>query len=204
MIDSQNVKAYVERLASGEPAPGGGAAGALQAALAAALVAMSARYTTAPERAEAAERAAARAEELIPEALRLADADAEAFAVLAGAYGLPQDSEEQRTERSRAIQDATAGAARPPQELIGVGAEVLELACDLAEWCNPNVLSDVAAASEAARAAVATALVTVEINLRALQDAGTQEQLRAGLARAERTVEDAAELTRRIRQRVRD
>jgi len=206
VISSENVQAYVERMASGEPAPGGGAAGALQAALGAALLAMAARYTTGPDHAghaQDAERAAARAEELIPDALRLADADAEAFGALAEAYALPAGSEEERTERSRAIQEATAGAARPPQQLIGVGAEVVGLARELTGWCNPNVLSDVAAASEAARAAVATALVTLEINLRSLKDPAVQEELRSEVGRAEQAVEDAAELTRRIRERVR-
>lgn len=203
MISSENVKAYVERMASGEPAPGGGAAGALQAALGAALVAMAARYTTGPEHADAAGRAAARAEELIPEALRLADADAEAFGALSEAYALPHDSEEQKAERSRAIQEATVGAARPPRDLIGVGAEVVGLARDLTGWCNPNVLSDVAAASEAARAAVTTAVVTLEINLRSLKDPVVREELHSEVGRAERAVQDAEELTGRIRERVR-
>ncbi len=200
MISSENVRAYVERMASGEPAPGGGAAGALQAALGAALLAMSARYSTGSEHAA---DAAARAEALIPRALGLADADAEAFGALSEAYTLPHDSDEEKAERSRAVQEATAGAARPPRELIGVGAEVVGLARELTGWCNPNVLSDVAAASEAARSAVATALVTLEINVRSLKDAATREELRAGLAEGEQAVEDAAELTRRIRERVR-
>lgn len=201
MISSENVKTYVQRMASDAPAPGGGAAGALQAALGAALLAMSARYSTDSEHAAGA---AARAEELIPAALRLADADAEAFGELSAAYDLPHDTDEQKAERSRAVQEATAGAARPPQELIGVGAEVLALARELTGWCNPNVLSDAAAAVEAARAAVATALVTLEINVRALKDGAVADQLRAEVTRGERALEDAAELSRQIRERVQD
>ncbi len=200
-INSENIRTYVERMASDAPAPGGGAAGALQAALGAALLGMSARYSTGSEHAA---DAAARTEELIPAALRLADADAEAFGELSAAFGLPQDTDEQRAARSRAVQEATAGAARPPQELIGVAAEVLDLARELTGWCNPNVLSDVAAAVEAARAAVATALVTLEINVRSLKDEDVAQQLRAEVARGERAVEDAAELSRRIRERVQD
>lgn len=202
MISSENIRAYVERMASDEPAPGGGAAGALQAALGAALLAMSARYSTGAGHAAEAGRAADRAEELIPRALGLADADAEAFGALSAAYALPKDSDEEKAERSRAVQEATVGAAQPPRELIRVGAEVVGLARELTGWCNPNVLSDVAAASEAARAAVATGVVTLEINVRALKDAAVREELRTELARGEQAVEDAAELTRRIRERV--
>jgi formiminotetrahydrofolate cyclodeaminase len=202
VISSENIKAYVERMASGEPAPGGGAAGALQAALGAALVAMSARYTTDPGHARDAELTAARAEELIPEALRLADADAEAFRAVAAAFDLPRDSEEEKAQRSRAIQEATVGAAQPPRDLIEVGAEVLRLADELTGWCNPNVLSDVAAAAEAARAAVATAVVTIEINLDTLKDEAARKPLRAEVGRGERAVREAAELSGRIRRRV--
>lgn len=199
-INSENIRTYVQRMASDAPAPGGGAAGALQAALGAALLAMSARYSTGSEHAAGA---AARAEELIPAALRLADADAEAFGELSAAFELPRDTDEQRAARSRAVQEATAGAARPPRELIGVGGEVLGLARELTGWCNPNVLSDVAAASEAARAAVTTAVVTLEINLRSLKDPAVREELHSEVGRAERAVADAEELTGRIRERVR-
>ncbi|MCJ8504953.1 cyclodeaminase/cyclohydrolase family protein [Kocuria flava] len=202
-IGSENVRAYVERMASGEPAPGGGAAGALQAALGAALVGMSARYTHGDERAADAERAAARAAAGGPAARGLADADAAAFRELSAAYALPADDEAQRAERSRAVQEATAGAAQPPRELIAVAAEVLELARDLAQWCNPNVLSDLAAAAEAARAAAATGLVTLEINLRSLRDGTEREALAEAVGLGERTVAAAAELAGGIRERVR-
>ena len=46
MIASQSVDRYLDRLASGDPTPGGGAAAALHAAQGAALVAMVARFTT--------------------------------------------------------------------------------------------------------------------------------------------------------------
>lgn len=203
MIDSQNVRAYVERMASDEPAPGGGAAGALQAALGAALVAMSARYTTAPEHADDARHAAERAEELIPAALRLADADAEAFGALSAAFALPKDSAEERAERSRAIQESTKGAARPPRDLIAVSSEVLDLTRDLEKWVNPNVLSDVAAAAEATRAAIGTAVVTVETNLASLKDPAVREELSADIERADELVNAAEGLSRRIRERIR-
>ena len=203
MIDSQNIRAYVERMASDEPAPGGGAAAALQLALGAALVGMSARYTTAPEHAEGARHAAGRAEELIPAALRLADADADAFGALSAAYALPKDSDEERSERSRAIQEATMGAARPPRDLVDVGAEVLELTRELETWVNPNVLSDVAAAAEAIRAAIATAVATIETNLASLKDPATREELSADVERAEELADGAAQLARRIRERIR-
>ncbi|NKX52826.1 formimidoyltetrahydrofolate cyclodeaminase, partial [Arthrobacter deserti] len=58
-------------MASGQATPGGGAAAALQAAQAAALISMSANFTTGPrfaEHAQAARRVAETARDLIPQA----------------------------------------------------------------------------------------------------------------------------------------
>lgn len=46
MIATEPIDRYLERLASREPTPGGGAVGALHAAQGAALIGMVARYTT--------------------------------------------------------------------------------------------------------------------------------------------------------------
>jgi|GEM_PF-4306480 len=136
-------------------------------------------------------------------ALHLADADADAFGALSAAYALPKDSDQEQSERSGAIQEATVGAARPPRDLVDVGAEVLELTRELETWVNPNVLSDVAAAAEAIRAAIATAMATIETNLASLKDPATREELSADVERAEELANGAAQLARRIRERIR-
>ncbi|MFC6258090.1 cyclodeaminase/cyclohydrolase family protein, partial [Kocuria oceani] len=104
MIGSETLNDYLERLASREPTPGGGAAGALHAAQGAALIAMVARYTTGARYAQHEEeslRIAARADDIIPAALQLADDDEKAFAAVIAAYRLPSASAEDRAARSR-------------------------------------------------------------------------------------------------------
>jgi formiminotetrahydrofolate cyclodeaminase len=73
------------------------------------------------------------------------------------------------------------------------------LAAELLPVGNPNVISDVAAASEAARAAATTARVNVEINLSGIRD----EQARAELGAAAGAVDDIAALAGHVTEAVR-
>lgn len=205
MIGSETLNDYLERLASREPTPGGGAAAALHAAQGAALIAMVARYTTGAKYAEHEEqslRIAARADSIIPEALRLADDDERAFAAVIAAYRLPSASEEDRAARSRAVQQATIAAAAPPRALIGLATEVIDLGRELAEFGNPNVISDVAAASEAARAAIATALITLDMNINAIADEAVRAEFTDELRDGHDAVLSAQAVTDRVREKV--
>src|ERR1700722_12855277 len=91
-ISGEKISDFLDRLAERVPAPGGGAAAALQAAQGAALLGMVARYTTRPEVAGhqlVISRVIAEADELRGLALRLAEADEDAFLAVADAYRLP-------------------------------------------------------------------------------------------------------------------
>lgn len=205
MTSSETINNYLHRLAARQPTPGGGAAGALHAAQGAALVAMVARYTTGPKYADDAEdveRIILAADGLIPAAVRIADDDEEAFAAVIAAYGLPGGSDEERANRSRAVQEALARAAEPPRSLIDVGEQIIALGHELAYVGNANVISDVAAAAEAARAAIATARITLDINIKAIKDTSLQDALQSDVLRAERAIESADDLAGRVRKRV--
>jgi methenyltetrahydrofolate cyclohydrolase len=159
---------FLEQLAAKVPAPGGGAAAALQAAQAAALLAMVGRYSQSPKYAEHAytiERIIAEADERRAEALQLAEEDAEAFEVVSRAYRLPRETPEQQDARKQAIQSALVEAARPPAAVLAGATRLVELAEELLPIGNRNLLTDVAAAAAAAGAAATIAQVNVEVNL---------------------------------------
>jgi formiminotetrahydrofolate cyclodeaminase len=122
MIRSETIEAYLARLASREPTPGGGAAAALHAAQAAALVAMVARYTTGPkyeQHGELVRRIISDADALVVEALRLADADEIAFQGVIDAYRLPSGTDDLRAARTASIQEALILAAQTPSSSSG-------------------------------------------------------------------------------------
>ncbi|SCE17597.1 Formiminotetrahydrofolate cyclodeaminase [Streptomyces sp. DfronAA-171] len=198
--------AYLGRLAAREPAPGGGAAAAVHAAQGAALVAMVARYSTGPKYAAHAERLAeitTEADDLRERALTLADEDAAAFTAVTDAYRLPKNTPEEKSARSGAIAAALLGAATPPAALLSLAERIVSLAEELLPVGNPNVVTDVAAAAEAARAAASTARVNVEINLGGIKDAEARERLTATLGRTEPLLARAEAVTTEVRDRLR-
>ncbi|MGW0180319.1 cyclodeaminase/cyclohydrolase family protein [Nocardia sp. NPDC003345] len=162
---------YLGELAAKVPAPGGGAVAALHAAQGAALVAMVARYTTRAKDAEhrpVIDRIIDAADIARDRALALADADAAAFTAVGAAYKLPRETEEEKTRRAAAIEDALTEAARVPAAVVDEADGILILATELLPIGNTNVVTDIGAAGAAARAAAVTSQLNIEINLASL------------------------------------
>ena len=177
-LPDETIRAFLDQLAARLPAPGGGATATLHAAQAAALLAMVARYSEGPKYAEHAQtvrRVLAEAERLRGECTDLVAADAGAFASVAASYALPRDTPAQKAARSAAIAATLITAAEPPAEVIKAAGRLLDLAEDLRPVANRTVLSDVAAAAEAIRAAAATGRINVEVNLSGITDAAARE-----------------------------
>jgi methenyltetrahydrofolate cyclohydrolase len=195
------IATFLDQLAARIPAPGGGATAALHAAQAAALLAMVARYSDGA-RYDAAlmGRVAAEADALRASALGLAEADATAFGAVAEAYQLPRSA----SDRSVMIASALAGAAQPPADVVRLALLLVALAESLLAAGNRNVITDVGAAAEAARAAAVTARLNIEVNLRGITDPALRDSLAetagvtdAVVARADQVVAAVrAEITR--------
>ena len=167
----ETIAAFLDQLAARVPAPGGGTTAALHAAQAAALLAMVARYSNgARYDAELMNRIIAEADSLRQDALALAEADAAAFSAVAQAYRLPRETEAERQDRSASISSALAGAARPPADVIRTALLLTSLAEELLPAGNRNMITDLAAAAVAVRAAVDTARLFIEIDLKGITD----------------------------------
>jgi formiminotetrahydrofolate cyclodeaminase len=204
-VRDETVEAFLGQLAARVPAPGGGATAALHAAQAAALVAMVARYSNgARYDADLMARIRTEADELRDEALTLAEADAEAFDAVSAAYQLPKETTELQA-RSAAIAEALIGAARPPADVIRTARRLIELTEELLPAGNRNVITDVAAAAEAARAAAVTARVNIEVNLRGIRDSATGDRaIRAELIATAAITDEIIARADRIVAAVRD
>ncbi len=175
----------LQRLGSSEPAPGGGAASGVTAALGAALVQMTANLTVGRARFAdvegQAQRIGQRAAELRQRLMQLADADAEAFDRVSSAYKLPHADDAARKARSHAIQSALVSATEVPLETARVCAEVLEVAEEAAPILNPTVISDVLVGALLADAALRSAAVNVEINVASMADTAAAERFSSQL-----------------------
>ena len=199
-MDDEAIGSWLAALASSAPAPGGGAAAALEVAMGAALVAMVCNLTIG--KPAFAEHEAGltdvrdRAEELRKQATQLAAEDADAFSAVIAAYRLPKETDAERAERAARIQAALAVAADVPRRTAAAASEVLDLAERIVPDANPNVISDAGAAAGAARGALQTALLNIDANLASLTDAAlvreleqAEETIRRDLGRADAVVD---------------
>jgi formiminotetrahydrofolate cyclodeaminase len=172
---------FLDLVASGNPAPGGGSVAAVAVALAAALSGMAARLSA----DQLADGLAARADAARRRVAPLARIDAESYGRVLDAYREPE------TRRER-VSDALSGAADVPLAIAEVGNEVAGIAARLVEEGNPNLEGDAIAAVLLAEAGVRAATVLVEINLSSANvDDGR-------LARANELVDKTASTARRV------
>jgi formiminotetrahydrofolate cyclodeaminase len=212
-VRDETIEAFLGQLAARVPAPGGGATAALHAAQSAALVAMVARYSNgARYDADLMDRIVTEADRLRDEALTLAEADAEAFGAVSAAYQRPKETAELLQARSAAIAEALIGAAGPPASVIRAALRLIELAAELLPAGNRNVITDVAAAAEAARAAAVTARVNIEVNLRgirasairdsAIRDSAIRDELTVTAAITDEIIARADEIVAAVRDEI--
>ncbi|MCY9783407.1 cyclodeaminase/cyclohydrolase family protein [Nocardiopsis sp. EMB25] len=202
-MHSQTIGDFLAELAARTPAPGGGATAAVHAAQAAALVGMVARYSDGARFAEHAEEIsdiARTADRLRTEALDVAEADAQAFSAVADAYALPRSTDDEKAARSAAMAAALREACEPPVAAIGAAAEIVSLAERILPVGNRNVITDVAAAAEAARAAATTARVNIEVNLGGIRDDEARVEFSAAARSVDPVVERAEKVTAAVRK----
>jgi glutamate formiminotransferase/formiminotetrahydrofolate cyclodeaminase len=186
--EGPSLDGWLDELASGTPAPGGGSAAALAGALAAALVAMVARltigrkaYAAVAERVEAVLREAEDARR----ALRaLVELDAAAYGVVMAAYAIRKDI----PERARTIDAALLDAAKTPLATARCAARLVVLAREMAQIGNKNARSDARVAEALAWAAVAGAAENVRVNVAGLSEPVPGKALLDEAARLERSV----------------
>lgn len=187
------VDAWLDALASEQPAPGGGAAAALAAATGAALIEMVCRFSKGREQfAQWEEQIATTltiAGQLRLELLATMAADAAAFAAVTAAYGLPRSSKQTRVLRRQVMDDALAAAAQPPLQVATTAGTLGELALGLVGRTNAQLVSDLGAAGALLEAALRIAGYNVEANTRALRAdpraTALQEQLTTTREKAE-------------------
>jgi formiminotetrahydrofolate cyclodeaminase len=163
---------------------------------------MVARYSTGPkytEHLQLIDHIVRSADDLRETALQLIEDDATAFGAVADAYGLPKATVPERESRSAAIAAALTEAARPPSDVIDVAANVIALAERLVPIGNRNVITDIAAAADAARAAATTARINVEVNLAGITDGQARRELVATIAGVDELTDRADKVSADIR-----
>jgi len=174
MPSRKTLNSFLDELASSSPAPGGGSVAALAGALGAALTSMVCHLTIGKKKYAAFEdemkKTLSQSEDLRMQFIALVDADTAAFNKVMEAYGLPKDSEAQKTLRSAAIRAATKEATLVPLEVMRHCIDALALAQNVAAKGNVNSVSDAGVSALMLHAACESAALNVRINLTGLDD----------------------------------
>ncbi len=168
------VQPYLDELAAGTAAPGGGSAAAATGAMGAALVCMVCNLTIGRSKFADVDvqmrTILGRAEALRAELTQLISDDPAAYSAIMDAYRLPKETDQEKVKRRAAIQASTKRATLTPLATARACAEVLELCRTVAELGNPNAVSDAGAGAACAEAGLKAAALNVLINLPSIKD----------------------------------
>ena len=182
-MDVKINKDWFEVLSSSAPVPGGGGASALAGAGGAALCMMVANLTVGKKKyamhEELMKEFLVRLEKLRDESLTLIEEDAKGFEPLAAAYSLPSSTDEEKAEKEKIMASALVKACEVPIAIMEKGAEILDIAVELAEKGSVMAVSDVGVAVQFIRTAVLGASMNVYINTKSMKDRKTAEELNA-------------------------
>jgi formiminotetrahydrofolate cyclodeaminase len=174
MMNESSIDGFLDRLASGDPTPGGGSAAAIMGAMGAALVSMVCNVSFGKKGYEAAEpelrNMLVSSEELRGRLAAMVAEDIAAFDGLMAAYKLAKSSDEEKTRRAATIQTSLERATRVPLECARACFEVVALARRAADLGYKHVISDVGVGVAAADAALRSAALNVFINAPSLKD----------------------------------
>lgn len=170
----KNLREFSDETASESPAPGGGSiaaySGALGTALSTMVANLSANKRGWDDRWEEFSNWADKGQNFHTRLLELVDADTAAFNGIMDAYGLPKSTEDQKITREHAIQAATKHAIEIPMQVAEVAHDALEIAEAMADFGNPNSITDAGVGAMCLRTAVLGAILNARVNTADLND----------------------------------
>jgi glutamate formiminotransferase/formiminotetrahydrofolate cyclodeaminase len=174
---------FTDEVSRDSPAPGGGSVAALAGALGAALASMVANLTHGKEGTEARDpelaRIAEEAQRVKDRLVAAVDADSEAFKGFMDALRLPQNTPEEKAQRTRKMQEGLKAAVDVPWGTADASVAAMRLARAVLEIGNPKSLSDGAVGVQIGYAGVRGGLWNVLINLKDISDAAYVTKMRA-------------------------
>ena len=171
---SMSLHAFADETSSESPAPGGGSIAAYMGSLGVSLATMVANLSSHKRgwdnRWKEFSDWAAKGQAYKDTLLHLVDEDTIAFNKIMSALSLPKSTEEEKVNRTNAIQTATKYATEIPFRVMQTTFTSMEVIKAMAEIGNPNSVSDAGVGALAARSAVMGAYLNVKINAAGLTD----------------------------------
>ncbi len=178
---SMKLDDFADETASESPAPGGGSISAYVGSLGASLATMVANLSSHKkgwdERWQEFSNWAEKGQLYKDNLLKLVDADTNAFNRIMNAMALPKSTDEEKSIRKEAIQQATKFAIEVPFRVMEAAYGSMEVIKAMAEAGNPNSVSDAGVGALCARTAVIGAFMNVRINASGCDDKAFVEKV---------------------------
>jgi len=178
-FEDKKINEFTEVLASKEAVPGGGGASALVGSIGMALGNMVGSLTTGKKKyadvEEDIQALMTEGENLRIELLSMMDKDAEAFAPLAKAYGIPKDD----PSRDEVMEKALDVACQAPMDIMRTVCKALDVIKEFAAKGSALAISDAGVGAVCCKAALQGASLNVFINTKSMKDRTKAETLEA-------------------------
>ncbi|AOY76403.1 cyclodeaminase/cyclohydrolase family protein [Clostridium formicaceticum] len=202
LVDKSSVE-FTNVLASKAAVPGGGGAAALVGALGTALAGMVCNLTIGKKKyaqyEEQVKAILAKSEEVQNCFLKMVDEDAEEFLPLSKAYGMPANTEEEKVEKDRVLQEALKNACSVPIKIVRTSYEAIKLHEDLVDKGSTLAISDVGVGVQCLRAALISGQLNVIINIGMIKD---QEYVSAVKEETDRLVAEGVKIADEVYKKV--
>lgn len=174
MYIDKSIQYYLDELASPRPTPGGGGAAALVGSLACGLLSMTANFTLGKEEYKKYEKEVAhiltQSEKLRNNLTRLIEEDSLSYQKVSASYKLPKATSPEKEKRKLSIQSALKEATLIPLDICKNSFNGLNLASDLENKANVNLIDDLKSALVLFKASFKMAAFNVRSNLSKIKD----------------------------------
>jgi len=169
-----DLRKFANETASESTAPGGGSISAYCGALGVSLGTMVANLSAGKRGWEDQtiyfSEYADKGQKLKDQLLLAVDEDTSAFNKIMEAFALPKNTDDEKTIRTEAIQNATKYAVEVPLKVMKLSYNSLELIKAMVEKGNPNSITDAGVGALCIRTAVEGAYLNVRINASGIKD----------------------------------
>lgn len=171
----------ISELAAKTPVPGGGGASALVGAVGTALGNMVGSFTKGKKKFVAVEEDIValqrQCDQTQKRLLELMDEDAVLFEPLSKAYAMKENTEEERQEKERVMEQATLDACKVPLEIMEECCKAIGYLEDYLKKGNPLLVSDVGVGALCCKAALLGAAMNVFINTKTMKNRETADAM---------------------------
>lgn len=178
---NESCNEFIQKLSTKAPVPGGGGVCAYVGALGMALGSMVGNLTTGKKKYQDVEEdiqiLLEKSDEITYQLKKLVEKDAEVFLPLSKAYGLPSTTDEEKSYKERALQEALVDATLVPLDIARWSYEALKLHDEYAKKGSRIAISDVGVGVILCQAAIRGAKLNILINTKILNDAELKNKI---------------------------